>query len=324
MMRQNPTNRGIALVLVLLMISVIVAVTIQLNVASRAEIQEAANIGDGIMLSYIAKSGFNGAEAILIEDDNNVDSLTEDWANADLISAMSEALFSRGSFILFIEDESGKLPINKLVEGTDYNNAIKELMLRFLESDEFNLDEQQVRDIVDAIKDWIDADDEPTGFGAENSYYKGLDTPYPCKNGPLDSIDELLKIKGITRDLFYGSEKTPGLRHYVTIHSEGKININTARPMILRALADGITAEMAADMDEFRRNESNDLSDTSWYKDVTGMDAVTIDRNLITVQSDVFTIISTGQAGSMKKRITGVIKRSITNRTATVLSCKVD
>ena len=323
-MRKVPNNRGIALILVILMISVIVAVTIQLNVASRAEIQEAANIGDGIMLSYIAKSGFNGAEALLMEDDNAVDSLTEDWANAGLLSSMSEVLFSRGVFFLSIEDESGKLPINKLVDGTDYNNAIKEVMIRFLESNEFNLDEQQVRDIVDAIKDWIDEDDEPTGFGVENAYYKGLENPYPCKNGLLDSIDELLKIKGITGNIFYGSDTTPGLRNYVTVHGGSKININTAPPMILRALAKGIAVEMAADMDEFRRDESNDLADASWYKDVTGMDAVTIDQNLITVQSDVFTIISTGQVGTMTKQITGVIKRSPTDKTVTLLSWKVD
>ena len=323
-MRKVPNNRGIALILVILMISVIVAVTIQLNVASRAEIQEAANIGDGIMLSYIAKSGFNGAEALLMEDDNAVDSLTEDWANAGLLSSMSEVLFSRGVFFLSIEDESGKLPINKLVDGTDYNNARKEVMIRFLESNEFNLDEQQVRDIVDAIKDWIDEDDEPTGFGVENAYYKGLENPYPCKNGLLDSIDELLKIKGITGNIFYGSDTTPGLRNYVTVHGGSKININTAPPMILRALAKGIAVEMAADMDEFRRDESNDLADASWYKDVTGMDAVTIDQNLITVQSDVFTIISTGQVGTMTKQITGVIKRSPTDKTVTLLSWKVD
>ncbi|MBN2686609.1 MAG: hypothetical protein JXR85_00390, partial [Deltaproteobacteria bacterium] len=90
------------------------------------------------------------------------------------------------------------------------------------------------------------------------------------------------------------------------------------------ALADGITAEMAADMDEFRQNESNDLADGSWYKHVTGMDAVTIDLDLITIKSNVYTIISTGHEGTMKKRITCVIKRSITDKTATLLSWKVD
>ncbi|MBN2688038.1 MAG: general secretion pathway protein GspK, partial [Deltaproteobacteria bacterium] len=224
-MRQLPNNHGIALILVILMISVIVAATIQLNVASRAEIQEATTIGDDIMLLYVAKSGFNGAKALLIEDDNTADSLTEDWARPALISGMSEVLFNRGAFLLSIQDEAGKLPINELVVGNDYNEALRELLTRFLESDEFNLDEQQVRDIVDAVKDWIDEDDEPTGFGAENAFYKGREQPYSCKNGPLDSVDELLKIKGITKDLFYGSENTPGLRSYITVHSEGKINI---------------------------------------------------------------------------------------------------
>jgi len=71
-------DRGVALILVTLMISVIIAITLQLNISSRSEIYEAANLGDGIRATCAAKSGFYTGEALLAGDTNNLDSLNED------------------------------------------------------------------------------------------------------------------------------------------------------------------------------------------------------------------------------------------------------
>lgn len=313
-------NRGIALILVILMISIIIAITLQLNISSRSEIYEASNLSDGVKLTYIAKSGFYGGEALLIEDTNNVDSLNEDWAKLGPISVGSKAFFSEGYFKVNIEDESGKIQINKLVE----NDNIKELLKRLLNLPEFNLDEEHVRDIVDAVEDWIDEDDEVTGFGAEDIYYKGLEEPYPCKNGPLDCIDELLMIKGITGNLYYGTDEIPGIVNYLTIYGDGKININTAPKLILKALSSEITEEMVSDMDDYRRNEENDLSKPVWYKNVTGMAGITIDSGLISAGSKTFRIASTGYLNDMRKKVEGVITRNISNKTAKILSWKVE
>ncbi|MCK4467251.1 MAG: general secretion pathway protein GspK, partial [Desulfobacterales bacterium] len=226
-------NRGVALILVILMISIIIAITLQLNISSRSEIYEAANLGDGIRATCAAKSGFYMGEALLIEDIRDLDSLNEDWANLESVSAGSGTLFNGEYFRLNIEDESGKIPINSLIkENQQYNDGIKKLLTRFLALPEFDLDEQQIRDIVDAVKDWIDEDDEVTGFGAENMYYRGLEEPYACKNAPLDCIEELLMIKGITEDLYYGAGETPDIAKYLTLHGKGKININTAPNLI--------------------------------------------------------------------------------------------
>lgn len=313
-------NRGVALILVILMISIIIAVTLQLNISSRSEIYEAANLSDGVKLTYIAKSGFYGGEALLIEDTNNFDSLNEKWAKVGPISAGSKTFFNEGYFKVDIEDESGKIQINKLVN----NDNIKGLLTRLLILPEFNLNEEHVRDIIDAVKDWIDEDDEVTGFGAEDIYYKGLKEPYPCKNGPLDCIDELLMIKGITGNLYYGTDEIPGIVNYLTIYGDGKININTAPKLILKVLSSGITEEMVSDMDNHRRSEGNDLSKPTWYKNVTGMAGITIDSGLISTESKTFKIISKGHLNDMSKKVEGVITRNMTNKTAKILSWKVE
>ncbi len=62
------------------------------------------------------------------------------------------------------------------------------------------------QEVVDSLLDWLDSDDEPRVMGAENAYYQGLPNPYPCKNGPIESLDELLKIRGITASVLYGED----------------------------------------------------------------------------------------------------------------------
>lgn len=60
--------------------------------------------------------------------------------------------------------------------------------------------------IVAAILDWMDSDDERRAGGAESLDYQGLAVPYEARNGPLETIDELLKIQGVTPRLFYGED----------------------------------------------------------------------------------------------------------------------
>jgi len=304
-------NRGIALITVLLILSIIVAVAIELNRSSRAAIYDAANLSDGIKLTYIAKSGFYGAAALLANSDNNYDTLRDDWAKTDILSVQSQTLFTDGYFMTIVEDEAGKIPLNKLVNGNEYNTDIKEILMRMLSQPEFGLDERKANEIVDSIKDWIDADNSVTGYGAETSYYSSLDPPYEAKNAPLDCIEELLMVKGTTKEIFYGTKGKPGLAQFVTAdNDDGKININTAPKMVLRSLATGISAELADKMDEYRRKEGNDLSSPQWYKQVPGMAGVNISPELITVKSNYFKIISTGKMKNMEQSLSGVVKRS--------------
>ena len=107
-------NRGIALILTILITSLIVALTLQFNRSMRSNLHAAANLRDGIKLGWIARSGFNGALAVLYVDASlgNVDTLREPWAHARIFSEVSAFLFDDGRFLIEITDLSGRIQIN--------------------------------------------------------------------------------------------------------------------------------------------------------------------------------------------------------------------
>ncbi len=320
-------NRGVALILTILIISLIVALTLQFNTSMWSNLHAAANLCDGIELGCIARSGFNGALAVLYVDASSgeVDTLREPWAHARIFSEYSAFLFEEGRFIIEITDLSRRIQINRLVKADgNYNEIQKGLLTRFLSSAEFDLDDEEVENIVDAIKDWIDNPDtdDVTGWGgAEDSYYQALEKPYPCKNAPLEFLEELLLVRGITRELFYGSGEKPGIFRYLSPLGDGKININTADPLVLRALSDRIDQELAEDMVAYREDEDNDLSDPAWYNKVPGMSDVSIPGSLLTISSNYFEITSEGLKGAMSKRIKGMVERK--EGTVNILSWKI-
>lgn len=309
-------NRGVALIITILMISIIVVLTLQFNSSMRHELHGAVNSRNNIMLGYIAKSGYNLALALLREDDSNIDSLNDDWALIKALSPISEALFDSGRFFVEIKDLSGKIQINALVkQDNTYNEDQKGMLMRLLTSDTFELEEEEAEDILDNIKDWIDRDDEPTRFGSENSYYQSLENPYSCRNDKLRSIFEMTQIKGVTKKLFFGTDDTPGLKEYLTVYGDGsgKININTADRNILMVLSDDLDQEMIDEIQQYREDEDNNLGTALWYKVALGTGEDVIKPSLLTIKTSYFEILSTGLKDSAEKELRVVIKRDGNN-----------
>jgi general secretion pathway protein K len=324
-MRSGWSNRrGVALIIVLLMVSIIVALTIQFNRDTRSEVYGAANVSDGIRLRYVAESGFYAGEALLLADKTSFDGLTEPWANTEMIALKSEEFFDNGAFKLAIQDEGGKIPINSLVNGNAYNPLIRDLLLRLLTGPHFRLEQRRAEDLRDAIKDWIDADDEVTGGGAEGAYYAGLAKPYASKDAPIDCIEELLMVKGVTRELFYGMGESPGLVQCMTVFGDGRININTAPRPVLRALATEMADGELEWLDRYRRDARNDLAEAGWHQRIPRASGINILPQLIKINSEIFQITAVGLQGRMTGRITAVVQRQADRRKIKLLSWKVE
>ncbi|MDO8946141.1 MAG: type II secretion system minor pseudopilin GspK [Desulfocapsaceae bacterium] len=333
-------NRGMALLIALTVISLIVALTIQFNKNMRQSLQTSGIQSNSIRLEAMARSGINLAMAVLDKDaqENEHDSFQDSWAL--LADEDLSQLFNDGTLKVEITDNSGKFQINSVVQSkgqqqlgvspaqaSQQEEDARNILWRLLRQEPFNLEDSAARTIIDSLIDWIDAEDGDgeQEFGAESSYYQSLDTPYPCKNGPVEFIEELLLVKGVTLELLFGTEKHSGLAPLLTTQgNSGQININTADPLLLQALNEDMTKEMAEDMQTYRDDENNKdkLASTTWVSEVlpsfTGKNTL---KNII-VKSNYFTISSHAQLDSTKKDIMAIVQRD--NQKTTLLSWKVE
>jgi len=335
-------NRGIALLITLTVITVLVVAALELNRRARSAVFSTAATRDRITLSQTAASGIHIAMAILAKDkkEPDTDSLQEDWADPEKISEILQDIpFEEGSVALTISDELGRIQANALVkfpEGREADILQIDLWDRFLRLILFanELDEVEPVTIVNSVKDWLDSgdDDAITGLtGAESDYYQDIDPPYSCRNGPFTHIDELLLVRGVTPELFYGVEEKPGISRYMTVYGvsgankenfsyEGKININTAELPVLTSLLPPEDEDLAQLISEYRSETSDgeyihDLSSLTWYKDVPGCSGIEIDPKLITTSSDLFRIESSATLHEMRIGITAVVHREKEKKT---------
>jgi DNA uptake protein ComE-like DNA-binding protein len=136
-----------------------------------------------------------------------------------------------------VVDEAGRINLNALVLLDPSGKIAHDVLMKL---------PNMTEDVANSIIDWIDADEDPRAGGAETQYYSALTPSYRCKNGPLDSLEELLLVKGVTRALLFGSDSNrtgnvssgdaaadAGWAPYLTVYShernvdsQGNVRIN--------------------------------------------------------------------------------------------------
>ncbi|MFZ2631000.1 MAG: general secretion pathway protein GspK [Desulfosalsimonadaceae bacterium] len=337
-------NKGIALILTLSVIVVLVAVTFELNWQIQGSVTGAAVMRDRLVLSHMIDSGVEIAQAILIKDKDNseIDSVQEDWANPEKLEAyLSQIPFENGVIRLIISDERGRIQINSLVqfpEGKEFNTPQRDFWFRFMAliltqqepADGASLVEEieEPSAIINPVKDWLDSGDNDaiTGLnGAEKDYYQDLDPPYECRNGPFRHVEELVRVRGITPELFYAAdEQLMGIANYMTVYGlsaakdsftyDGKININTADIPVLAALMPIGQEFFAPEVFNYRLESADgqflhELTGPTWYKEVPGGSDVEIDAALITTQSDLFRIQCGAIVNDIQMTATVIVQR---------------
>jgi len=236
------SERGIALFLVLWVMALLTVIAGEFCYAIRTEANITRNFKEETQTYYIAVSGLFWAIGDLVVNENVPRKVKapgggdeqEDirWRINTDIPAIP---FGDGQFKVERENQSGKVNLNMAGE------ALLKMMLS-----NFEIEETNKNIIVDSILDWRDKDNLHRLNGAEDDYYLSLSQPYKCKNGDFTSIEELLLVRGVTPEIFYG-----GLEDMVVVYQDkaterdnrkkaefdfNRININAASPRMLRAL----------------------------------------------------------------------------------------
>jgi len=141
---------------------------------------------EAVQCKWACRAGIEKAIAVLNEDETENDSFLDLWSNNP--EDFNDVMLNRCRFTVRVIDESSKLNIN---------TATKEQLLGLPD---------MVEEIADAIIDWRDSDDTPSGAGVESGYYESLPYGYIAGNGPFRTLRELLLVKDVTEELFYGED----------------------------------------------------------------------------------------------------------------------
>jgi general secretion pathway protein K len=204
-----------------------------------------------------------------------------------------------GVYRVDIQDESGKINVN----------TVSEPQLRAL-VEASGIGKPDADIITDSILDWRDADNETRLNGAEDDYYQTLNPPYNAKNGRIDTVEELLLVRGITTDYFYGHpERAPdgsvlykyGLSRCLTVFStRNQININFAPLPVLLSIP-GMPPQ-AAQMIYDRRHVKPFKNLEEVIREIPVPLGATTLPFLATEQTGIYTLTASAQAGNSKVR----------------------
>lgn len=308
---------GVALVLVLWVVMVLSLLISGFAFTMHVETQVASFSRKELKAEMLARAGIEVARMQLLLHDKSpteagFDALNQAWATNTELFVDHE--LGDGKYNVTITDEERKLPINRL-DQLQLGRVMEVLGVDQLDGDV----------IVDSILDWIDKNDLHQLNGAENDYYQSLVPAYRCKDGPLDRIEELLLIRGVTKEIFDGTATTnetgtaTGLRDVLTTYSAGQVNINTANSQTLQMLLGLDETQVAGILT--RRDGIDDIpgtEDDQPFRNAGEFLAVTpiVDPKvkaqiggLIATSSQFFRVKSTGEVGGVSYTITAIFRR---------------
>ena len=245
-------ENGIALLMVLMVLSILMVTTVEFMHGTRINYTLAAHMRDETQAQALAQSALQFA-ILLFQIQGKLQGVggasagsAQIWKQVPISSSLfrmqAEGEAKEGDFLHFdgdfdaeITDESGKFNVNlfKSIGGGARESLARYLVSLMRGKGEYDyiFDKTSREEIVANIVDWVDAD--PTRAnpysGDENGVYLNLPESYRPRNDSMDSIAELALVRGVTDEFMrvFG----PKLTTYGRL-----INVNSADKETLNAI----------------------------------------------------------------------------------------
>lgn len=227
---------GFALVLTVWLLAILAVIGGEFIFSSRLRLRAEYSMREESQSYALAVAGYQaaldmlgeGLSGLSLDDDGNL-LLHLKGRDGEVPAELRDEPLGTGTYSFRIEDEDGKIDINRQ----------RRTVLVSLLREAGHVPGQERDTIVDSILDWVDSNREHRINGAEEDYYRGLDPPYSCKDGPLDVEEELLLVRGMREEYLFGGEEGEmsylPLREFVTVYP-ASFNPATAREEVLKAL----------------------------------------------------------------------------------------
>jgi general secretion pathway protein K len=247
--RPERDERGFALLVVLLVMALVAVVGAEFSYSMRLEAAAVRAYKAGIIGNHLAETAIEqaireivaDAPYVVEEEDGLLTFYTVDRRALPRLKR-TKAELNGGFYSYRITDEQARININ-----ANATQSIDRLLTAL------GVEKEGRDTIIDSIQDWRDPNGEHRVNGAESDdYYLKLPMPYRARNANLESITELLQIKGITPAIYNGTKEHPGLASFVTVRGNNTVNVNTASATVLTAL--GFSAAEITQFEQSRRN----------------------------------------------------------------------
>jgi general secretion pathway protein K len=225
-MKHLRQESGMVLLVVLLVVTLLASLLSEFAFSVLVDMRLAETYRDSTRGYYLARGGVTvGRMFLLLDKESNGYDAPNDpselWAQG-----LSNYPVGDGYLSIQVEDLCGKLNLNLLFVNGNIESFNKARFIALC--DELGL--VNGIELADALIDWLDSNEDPGQYGAESSYYQSLDHPYPAKNAPIDTLEELSLIMG------FDGETMKKLVPHVTLFGNGDLNVNTASRELLTAV----------------------------------------------------------------------------------------
>jgi general secretion pathway protein K len=214
-------KRGVALALVLWLVVLLGGVAAAVVGSTRSTTAVVVNIRARSVARHAAESGIVAAVALLEQRL----ALAYTPAQRALVFStyreldqLQEIPLGAGRFSVALTNLSGLLDLNQAEPET-----LVGLFSQFIPSD-------AARAVVEALQDWRDADALVRPQGAEDDAYLRAGSPYVPPNAPLNRLDELRRVRGVSDNLMLA------VAPYVTVNGDLLIDVNAAPERVLAAV----------------------------------------------------------------------------------------
>jgi len=260
-------QQGVALITVLVVFSIALVIVLSAGMRDCLDLRKASAQLETMNANQFALGAEELARQVLYEDLEKdeekvekgereveaLDTLDEIWALKAPPLATDE-----GHVEIKIIDAYSKFNLNSLAdaperqgqvtapqEGTDFRLSRSRFirMLEVLKVEE--LGDATIKELSDAIFDWVDGDDQSRTFDTEDDGYLGLEDPYRTNNFRFGSIEELLLVRGMNPQIY------ARLKPYITLLpvQTFNVNLNTIEPVLFASLFDSaMTLELAEEV----------------------------------------------------------------------------
>ncbi|MCC6262344.1 MAG: general secretion pathway protein GspK [Bryobacterales bacterium] len=246
---RRASNRGGALLAVLWLVAALSVIALTIAATVRAEIDRTTTNAEGVRAYYLAKGALDRA-ALYIQWGANANQPGHPPVYYQRGMRTLEFRFPTGLATVDVMPETAKLNVNRA--------AVEDLLRLFLA---LGLAPPEAVELAAAVDDWRKpASEAITPF---DRYYLSLTPSFPARHASLENVEELLLVKGMTPELFYGAYVPgsgdslvwrSGVRDCLTVYGRSdSVDINWAEPPVLAAV--GLPPQAVALIDARRRQQ---------------------------------------------------------------------